>query len=129
MKSFEQLIGQTGENALETRVKNVVRNTSAASRTSVENLKQQFRDLQSKLYDHMDLGVKDTTSLVVEMKNPSEWVDTLNNSILDMYILAKKIEIAVNIHNQLFPNNQVEGLDKDDLEFIPKISDSEIVTE
>ena len=126
MKSFEQLIGQTGENALETRVKNVIRNTSAASRTSVENLKQQFRDLQSKLYDHMDLGVKDTTSLVVEMKNPSEWVNTLNNSILDMYILAKKIKIAVNTHNQLFPNNQVEGLDEDDLEFI---SDSEIVTE
>lgn len=129
MKSFEQLIGQTGEKALETRVKNVIRNTSAASRTSVENLKQQFRDLQSKLYDHMDLGVKDTTSLVVEMKNPSEWVVTLNNSILDMYVLAKKIKIAVNIHNQLFPNNQVEGLDKDDLEFIPEIFDSEIVTE
>ena len=129
MKSFEQLIGQTGEKALETRVKNVIRNTSAASRTSVENLKQQFRDLQSKLYDHMDLGVKDTTSLVVEMKNPSEWVDTLNKSILDMYVLAKKIKIAVNVHNQLFPTNQVEGLDEDDLEFIPEISDSEIVTE
>ena len=126
MKSFEQLIGQTGEKALETRVKNVIRNTSAASRTAVENLKQQFRDLQSKLYDHMDLGVKDTTSLVVEMKNPSEWVVTLNNSILDMYVLAKKIKIAVNIHNQLFPNNQVEGLDEDDLEFI---SDSEMITE
>lgn len=129
MKSFEQLIGQTGEKALETRVKNVIRNTSAASRTSVENLKQQFRDLQSKLYDHMDLGVKDTTSLVVEMKNPSEWVDILNKSILDMYVLAKKIKIAVNVHNQLFPNNQVEGLDEDDLEFIPEIFDSEIPTE
>lgn len=129
MKSFEQLIGQTGEKALETRVKNVIRNTSAASRTSVENLKQQFRDLQSKLYDHMDLGVKDTTSLVVEMKNPSEWVNTLNKLILDMYVLAKKIKIAVNVHNQLFPANQVEGLDKDDLEFIPEISDSEIITE
>ena len=129
MKSFEQLIGQTGEKALETRVKNVIRNTSAASRTSVENLKQRFRDLQSKLYDHMDLGVKDTTSLVIEMKNPSEWVNALNKLILDMYVLAKKIKIAVNIHNQLFPTNQVEGLDKDDLEFIPEIFDTEIVTE
>lgn len=129
MKTFEQMIGQTGEKALETRVKNVIRNTSAASRTAVENLKQQFRDLQSKLYDHMDLGVKDTTSLVVEMKNPSEWVEILNKSILDMHILARKIEIAVNVHNQLFPTNQVEGLDEDDLEFISKVSSSEVIAD
>ena len=129
MKTFEQMIGQTGEKALETRVKNVIRNTSAASRTAVENLKQQFRDLQSKLYDHMDLGVKDTTSLVVEMKNPSEWVEVLNKSILDMHILARKIEIAVNVHNQLFPANQVEGLDEDDLEFISKVSSSEVIAD
>lgn len=129
MKTFEQMIGQTGEKALETRVKNVIRNTSAASRTAVENLKQQFRDLQSKLYDHMDLGVKDTTSLVVEMKNPSEWVEVLNKSILDMHILARKIEIAVNVHNQLFPTNQVEGLDEDDLEFISKVSSSEVMAD
>lgn len=127
MKTFEQMIGQTGEKVLETRVKNVIRNTSAASRTAVENLKQQFRDLQSKLYDHMDLGVKDTTSLVVEMKNPSEWVEVLNKLILDMHILAKKIEIAVKVHNQLFPTNQVEGLDKDDLEFISEVSDIEVI--
>ena len=126
MKTFEQMIG---EKALETRVKNVIRNTSAASRTAVENLKQQFRDLQSKLYDHMDLGVKDTTSLVVEMKNPSEWVEILNKSILDMHILARKIEIAVNVHNQLFPTNQVEGLDEDDLEFISKVSSSEVIAD
>lgn len=121
MKTFEQLIGVTGKEALEARVKNVVRNTSAASRNNVENLKQQFRDSQSKLYDHLDLGVKDANSLVVEMKEPSKWVETLNSLILDMYILAKKIEIAVSLHNSLFPANSVEGLENEDLEIIPKI--------
>lgn len=121
MKTFAQLIGLTGSEALEARVKNVVRNTSAASRNNVENLKQQFRDSQSKLYDHLDLGVKDANSLVVEMKEPSKWVNSLNSLILNMHILAREIEIAVNLHNNLFPNNTVEGLDDEDLEFISKV--------
>lgn len=45
MRTFEAMIGLTGSKALEARVKNVIRNTSATSRQEVESYKQEFRNL------------------------------------------------------------------------------------
>ena len=122
MKTFEQIVGVTGEQALEARAKNVVKNVSAASRAKVETLKQEFRDLQSSMFDHMDIAVRETTSLKIEMKDsPSDWCDKLYNMALKMRTTSEKIKIAVNVHNKLFPNNPVEGLDAEDLELIEDV--------
>ena len=125
MKTFEQIAGLTGDQALEVRVKNVVKNVSAASRAKVEALKQEFRDLQSEMFNHMDIGVQESTSLRIEMKeNPSEWVDKLYNMAIKMRTTSEKINIAVNVHNKLFPNNPTEGLDSEDLELIEDVCGS-----
>lgn len=123
MKTFEEMIGLTGEQAMEARVKNVVRNTSATSRAKVEEYKQQFRNLQSQLFEHTDLGQKETTQLTVEMKDPKTWVDELYKLALQMKVIAEKVKICVDVHNRLFPQNLVEGLDEEDLEMLKEISD------
>lgn len=125
MKTFKEMIGLTGEEALEARVKNVVRNTSSSSRNKVEQFKQEFRDLQSKLFDHMDLAQKDANSLKVEMKEPTKWVNDLYDLAIKMAILAKKISICVNMHNNIFPDNKVEDLDPEDLELIKELNPDE----
>ena len=125
MKTFEQMIGMTGTEALNARVKNVMRNTSAASRAKVEAVKQEFRDLQSRLFDHTDLAVKDQNSLSVELKDPSKWTDELYQIIMDMTLKAAEVRIIVNTHNKLFPDNSVEGLDSEDLELITEVSAKE----
>lgn len=47
MNSFKNIIGASADALRETRVKNVVHNTEAASRNRVETAKQSFRDMQS----------------------------------------------------------------------------------
>lgn len=129
MRTFEAMIGLTGSKALEARVKNVIRNTSATSRQEVESYKQEFRNLQSKLFEHTDLGQRDSNSLTVDMKDPSSWAKELYNIVIKMSVVANKIQICVNVHNKMFPTNMVEGLDSEDLEMIKDISGKEEVTD
>lgn len=117
MKSFEKIIGANAESLRETRVKNVVRNTEAASRQKVEVQKQAFRDKQSKLEDMLDLGATNTQDIATHLKgfDAVKFVDEIYPLALTMANEARAIAIMVNVHNMLFPEKKVDGLDKDDL--------------
>lgn len=120
MKDFKSLIGASTKELRETRVKNVVRNTSAASKRKIEDDKQAFRDLQSKIENHMDLGITNTTDLASNLKDfdPSPWCNELYSMSRELALKAVDIKIKVNIHNKLFPDDKVEYLSDADLDFI-----------
>lgn len=128
MQTFESLIKLTGDQARDVRAKNACRSTSNASRSLVEDLKQEFRDMADKLLNHTDLGQTDTTSLIISKDfNPKEWVSKLYDMQLKMMILAKKIELQVKMHNALFPDNQVSPLEEYELTLIANMSTEEAV--
>lgn len=79
------------------------------------------------MFEHTDLGQKDSNSLTVDMKDPSSWVKELYNIVIKMSVVASKI--CVNVHNKMFPTNMVEGLDSEDLEMIKDISGKEEVAD
>lgn len=123
MKSFSSIIGANAQTLRETRVKNVVRNTESASRQQVETQKQSFRDKQTKLEDMLDLGATNTQDIATHLKgfNATDFVNRLYPLAIEMACEARTIAIMVNVHNMLFPDNKVEGLDKDDLAILSGI--------
>lgn len=123
MKSFEKIIGANPDALRETRVKNVVRNTEAASRAKVEAQKQAFRDKQSKLEDMLDLGATNTQDIATHLKgfNAADFVDKIYPLAIDMATEARAIAIMVNVHNMLFPEKKIDNLDEDDLAILEGI--------
>lgn len=128
MKAFSQILGATAEQLREIRVANVVRNTASESSNYIGNMKQDFRNLQSKIEDHMDLGITSTTDIASNLKNfnQKEWVEEMYPMCMQLATMAMKIRIAVNVHNQLFPTKPETGLDEADLAFIKDTTGVEV---
>lgn len=128
MKAFSQILGATSEQLREIRVANVVRNTASESSNYIGNMKQDFRNLQSQIEDHMDLGATCTTDIASNLKNfnQKEWVEKMYPMCMQLATMAMKIRIAVNVHNQLFPTKPETGLDATDLNFIKDTTGVEV---
>lgn len=128
MKAFSQILGATAEQLREIRVANVVRNTASESSNYIGNMKQEFRNLQSQIEDHMDLGATCTTDIASNLKNfnQKEWVEKMYPMCMQLATMAMKIRIAVNVHNQLFPTKPETGLDSTDLSFIKDTTGVEV---
>lgn len=124
LRNFKDIIGASAEALRETRVKNKVRDTAYASKSKIETAKQSFRDLQSKIEDHMDLGITSTTDIASNLKNfePTPWCDKLYEMTSNLALMAADLRIMVNVHNKLFPDERVEGLSNDDLDFVTDVT-------
>lgn len=124
LRNFKDIIGASAKALRETRVKNKVRDTAYASKSKIETAKQNFRDLQSKIEDHMDLGITSTTDIASNLKNfePTPWCDKLYEMTIDLALMAADLRIMVNVHNKLFPDERVEGLSNDDLDFVNDVT-------
>lgn len=119
MESFIKLIGANTETIKETRVKNTVRNVEAVSRQKVEALKQEFRNMQSRLDDILDIGATNTQDIATHLKgfNATSFVNDVYPLVTNMCVKAREVIIAINLYNSLFPTNKVDELDKEDLQF------------
>lgn len=124
LRNFKDIIGASAEALRETRVKNKVRDTAYASKSKIETAKQSFRALQSKIEDHMDLGITSTTDVASNLKNfePTPWCDKLYEMTSNLALMAADLRIMVNVHNKLFPDERVEGLSNDDLDFVTNVT-------
>lgn len=124
IRNFKDIIGASAEALRETRVKNKVRDTAYASKSKIETAKQDFRNLQSQIEDHMDLGITSTTDIASNLKNfePSPWCDQMYNMVCNLAVMAADLRIMVNVHNKLFPDESVEGLSDDDLDFVNNVT-------
>lgn len=120
MESFEKIIGASPKDVRKMRVNNTVRNTAAASKAKIEVIKQEFRDIQSKIESLLDISILTSDDLGSNLKDfePTPWCDQLYDLGEKLALKAMKLKIMINIHNKLFDKDQVEELSDLDLEFI-----------
>lgn len=108
MKSFESIIDKENSNI---RDINAIKTLQAESYINVERMKQEYRRLQNDLencIDSHDLNTRDASFII----------NSINDYAQQMMILARKIKIAVIVHNTLFPTNIQKELSDDELDFL-----------
>lgn len=120
MQSFESIIGGSAKEVKDVRVKNATRSIQTQSEMDLAGMIQEYRQLQNDLESTLDLGITNTTDVATNLKDikPKELLETVNTTAQKMAILARKIKIAVKIHNTLFPSSKVTGLSDDELDFL-----------
>lgn len=120
MQSFESIIGGSAKEVKDIRVKNATRSIQTQSEMDVAKMVQDYRNMQNDLENSLDLGITNTTDVATNLKaiNPVEILNKVNTAAQSMAVLARKIKIAVKIHNTLFPTAKVPGLTDDELDFL-----------
>lgn len=120
MQSFSQIIGGSAKETKDIRVKNATRSIQTQSEMDIAKMIQDYRNMQNDLENSLDLGITNTTDVATNLKNidPVKVLGKVNTTAQKMAVAARKIKIAVKIHNTLFPNNQVKGLSDDELDFL-----------
>ena len=120
MQSFESIIGGSAKEVKDIRVKNATRSIQTQSEMNVAKMVQDYRNMQNDLENSLDLGITNTTDVATNLKSidPVEILNKVNTTAQSMAVLARKIKIAVKIHNTLFPNSKVTGLTDDELDFL-----------
>ena len=120
MQSFESIIGGSAKQVKDIRVKNATRSIQTQSEMDVAKMVQDYRNMQNDLENSLDLGITNTTDVATNLKaiDPVKILNKVNTTAQSMAVLARKIKIAVKIHNTLFPNAKVIGLTDDELDFL-----------
>ena len=120
MQSFESIIGGSAKQVKDIRVKNATRSIQTQSEMDVAKMVQDYRNMQNDLENSLDLGITNTTDVATNLKaiDPVKILSKVNTTAQSMAVLARKIKIAVKIHNTLFPNSKVTGLTDDELDFL-----------
>ena len=120
MQSFESIIGGSAKQVKDIRVKNATRSIQTQSEMDVAKMVQDYRNMQNDLENSLDLGITNTTDVATNLKaiDPVKILNKVNTTAQSMAVLARKIKIAVKIHNTLFPNAKVTGLIDDELDFL-----------
>lgn len=120
MQSFEKIIGGSAKEVKDVRVKNATRSIMTQSEMNIASMVQEYRQLQNDLESSLDLGITNTTDVATNLKEikPELLLKNVNDSAQKMAVLARKIKIAVKVHNTLFPSNVKQGLSDDELDFL-----------
>lgn len=120
MQSFANMVGGSAKEIKDIRVKNATRTIEAESRMNIDRDKQEYRKLQNQLESTLDLGITNTTDVATNLRNldATKILTDVNETAQSMAILARQIKIAVKIHNTLFPENEVENLSDEELDFL-----------
>lgn len=120
MQSFESIIGGSAKQVKDIRVKNATRSIQTQSEMDVAKMVQDYRNMQNDLENSLDLGITNTTDVATNLKaiDPVKILNKVNTTAQSMAVLARKIKIAVKIHNTLFPDAKVTDLTDDELDFL-----------
>lgn len=126
MKSFKEQLGGTPKQIRELRVQNFLKMVSEQSKSLIEigeNGKCAYRKLQNKLESLLDIMPDSSIDLSSKLSNTnvSELVNNINSTTADMIKVAQIVQRRVAVHNRLFPDDTVEGLSKEELDFINDI--------
>ncbi len=123
MKSFKEQLGVSNEEVKNIRVSNFTKMLSTESKTWAENRKISFMKKQMQLEQLLDLSPTnsfDLSSKLSEIKTEEliKNVYTIAGEIIEE---AKKAEARIAIHNRLFPDDKIEPLTEEELDFIKDI--------
>lgn len=118
MKSIEQTIGASSKELKEYRIKSTLKAFASISEQEIQAAIVDFRSARIEFDKLMDMGDDTTMDIAVKIReqNPKEFVSRVNEAASDLVMQARAIDIMVAIHNQLYPDNSVKGLDSNDIE-------------
>lgn len=120
MQTFKNCIGASNESVMNVRVNNAEKSALAQSKIMIEKLKIEYAKIQNEIENKLDLGIENTTDLGSNLKNlntESLFTDVYSKAD-SLAIIARQIKIRVAIHNTLFPDNKMEDLSNDELDFL-----------
>lgn len=120
MKEFKKLIGGSVEDVQNLRVQNCVNSASAESKMEVMNKRKEFRTLQTKLEDLLDLGITNTQDVATNVRNidPNKFTSELYDLAEQMLIVARQLKLRIKVHNILFPDDKENDISKDEIDFL-----------
>ena len=133
MKSLkEQLIGNSRE-IKETRVNNFINILRDQSENMINNLsssKMEYRKLQMKLESLVDIAPTNAMDLGSKLStiDTAKLMNDINEVVRDMYNTAIVIERRVALHNRLFPDYKINGLNDEELDFLKDLVHSNLGT-
>lgn len=118
MKSIKEIVGASSKDLKDSRVSSALKNMASVSEQKIQSKIVDFRDKRMKFDSLLDLGDDTTMDIASKIRkiNPSEFTEDINKAAEELVILARSISISVAIHNQLFNDNQVKGLDTEDID-------------
>lgn len=118
MKSIKEIVGASSKDLKDSRVSSALKNMASVSEQKIQSKIVDFRDKRMKFDSLLDLGDDTTMDIASKIRkiNPSEFTEDINRAAEELVILARSISISVAIHNQLFNDNQVKGLDAEDID-------------
>jgi len=120
MQSFKSMIGGDAESIKNLRVSNFTETALAQSQMTIQQLQNEFREKQNDIEGMLDLGIENTQDVATNLKKIDTKVlfDKVYNAADQLAVVARKLKIRVEIHNRLFPENRVNGLTKEQLDFL-----------
>ncbi len=120
MKDFKNLIGASEKDVKNIRIQNCVNAVSDESKMEVMNKRKEYRNLQLKLENLLDLGSDTTTDLATNLKNinATKFTKDLYEICEEMLIIARQLKMRIKVHNTLFPDSKEQELDETELDFI-----------
>lgn len=118
MKSIEQMVGSSTKELKDSRIKSTLKAFASVSGQEIQAAVVDFRSVRIEFDKLMDMGDDTTMDIAVKIReqNPKEFVSKVNEVASDLVMQARAIDIMVAIHNQLYPDNTVVGLDSNDIE-------------
>lgn len=118
MKSIKEIIGASNKDLKDTRINSALKNMASVSEQKIQSQIVEFRNDKMKFESLLDLGDDTTLDIASNIRkiDPREFTNTIYSVAEELVIKARAIDIAVNIHNQLFTDNKVKGLDEDDID-------------
>lgn len=118
MKSIEQMVGSSTKELKDSRIKSTLKAFASVSEQEIQAAVVDFRSARIEFDKLMDMGDDTTMDIAVKIReqNPKEFVSKVNEVASDLVMQARAIDIMVAIHNQLYPDNTVAGLDSNDIE-------------
>lgn len=117
MKNIQELLNLSNNELKDVRTTNALKNIASISEQKIQNKIIEFRNKRMELDSIIDLGDDETTSIATKIRkiNAADFVSSVYNYAEELVILARSINIAVSLHNQLFTNT-IKGLDADDID-------------
>ena len=127
-KTFKESLSLNNEDIKDLRIDRANLDAAAASSSFIEQLKQDFRKVQSSFEESLDLSDDNTTDLSKRIKNfnADTWIKNIYKYSLEIVNKAIAINCAVKLHNSLFPDEKKQGLTDYEKELVEALSGKQL---
>ena len=118
MKSIKEIVGASSTDLKDTRINSALKNMASVSEQKIQSQIVEFRANKMKFETILDMGDDTTLDIASNIRkiDPVEFTGKIYEMAEELVVTARTIDIAVSVHNQLFPDNKVKGLDEDDID-------------